>query len=298
MKNFDEIRSAARKFTGGRVAVPMGHDPSSVKALIRAAEEGIASSVIVAPLRLINETLTVIEKSLPPEIEVIDVDSQEDAAIEAVKIISSGQATILMKGLLKTSLFQKAILDKEIGLRTDRILSHVAVLSIPGQERLIAISDGGMNIRPGKQEFKQIVLNAADVMKVCGIPSPGIALLAAIEVPNEKMPETVIFAEIAEEGISGLKIAGPLALDCALDSEAASVKGITGPVAGKADILISPDIASGNILAKGLMYLANADIGGVIAGATAPIVMLSRSDTGNTKLNSLALGVIMGGENA
>ena len=225
----------------------------------------------------------------------MDTDDPEKAAADAVRMVSSGEASILMKGMLKTSIFQKAMLDKEIGLRTGRVLSHIAVVSVPDMGRLIIITDGGMNIRPDADAFVQIALNASDVIMKLGAEKPLVALLAAIETENPRMPETIHFSGIASRGIPGLEVLGPVAVDGALDSESAALKNITGPVAGKANILVTPDIACGNILAKGLMYMAGAEIGGLIMGAAAPVVMLSRSDKPLTKLNSLALGVVVSG---
>ena len=275
----------------------MGHDASSIEALITAFEEDIASAIIVGPASGVMDTLRELGRKLPDGIEIVNSENPEKAALEAVRLVRSGEANILMKGLLKTSIFQKALLDKETGLRTGRILSHVAVLQVPSLERLVAISDGGMNIRPDKEAARQIALNAAGVITKLGAEKPLVALLAAVEVPNEKMPETVMFAEIAAEGIPGLAVAGPIAVDGAMDPEAAAIKGITGEVAGRANVLITPDIACGNILAKGLMYMSGAELGGLIAGAAAPVVMLSRSDVPRTKLNSLALGVVVSGGN-
>ncbi len=293
--NFDEIRQAARGISEARVAIPMGHDASSIEALITAFEENIASTVIVGPAAGVRETLRELGMKLPDGIEIVDSVDPEEAALEAVRLVRSGEANILMKGLLKTSIFQKALLDRETGLRTGRILSHVAVLQVPSQNRLVIISDGGMNIRPDMEATRQIALNAAGVITKLGAEKPLVALLAAVEVPNEKMPETVMYAEIAAEGIPGLAVAGPIALDGAMDPESAAIKGITGEVAGRANILITPDISCGNILAKGLMYMSGAELGGLIAGAAAPVVMLSRSDVPRTKLNSLALGVVVSG---
>jgi phosphate butyryltransferase len=264
-----------------------------VEALIKASQEGLASSVIVGPRRGLQETLDKLGTKLPPDIEIIDSENPEEAALQAVGLVSSGEATILMKGLLKTSIFQKAILDKERGLRTGRILSHVAVVHVPRQDRLVAISDGGMNIRPDREGIIQIAVNAAGVIRALGAEKALVALLAAIEVPNEKMPETVMFAEIAEKGIPGLEVAGPIAVDGAIDPEAAEIKKMKGAVSGRANVLVTPDIASGNIFAKGFMYMTDAEVGGLIAGAAAPVVMLSRSDKPLTKLNSLALGVVV-----
>ncbi len=294
-KNFLEIRQAAKDISDARVAVPMGHDPASMKALITAVEEGLASVVVFGPMAGVNDTLSGLGMNLPSGIEIVDTEDQEKAAAEAVRMVSSGEASILMKGMLKTSVFQKAMLDKDTGLRTGRVLSHVAVVSAPVMGRLIIITDGGMNIRPESDAVVQIALNASDVIMKLGAEKPLVALLAAIETENPKMPETIRFSEVARRGIPGLEVLGPVAVDGALDPESAAVKNISGPVAGKANILITPDIACGNILAKGLMYMAGAEIGGLIMGAAAPVVMLSRSDKPITKLNSLALGVILSG---
>jgi phosphate butyryltransferase len=296
-RNFSEIREAARCNRGARVAVPMGHDEASLEALKMAVEEGLATAIVFAPSSAVAETLSRLAAPLPPEIEFVDVDSEETAALEAVRNVSTGESTILMKGMLKTSVFQKAILDKEKGLRTGKVLSHVAIVHAPRQNRLIAISDGGMIIRPGAEEIVEIAENAAWVMAALGCKEPLVALLAAVEVENEKMPETVLFAEVARRGIPGLQVQGPLAVDGAIDPEAAAIKHIQGPVAGRANILIAPDIACGNIFAKAFMYMMDTEVGGMIAGAAAPVVMLSRSDSAGTKLNSLALGVVTGGGN-
>ena len=294
-KNFFEIRQAAKNISDVRVAVPMGHDPASLEALITAVEDDLASVVVFGPLAGVNDSLSKLGMTLPSGIEVVDMNDPEKAAADAVRMVSSGEASILMKGMLKTSIFQKAMLDKDTGLRTGRVLSHVSVVSAPEMGRLIIITDGGMNIRPEADTFVQIALNASDVIMKLGAEKPLVALLAAIETENLKMPETILFSRIAGRGIPGLEVLGPVAVDGALDPESAAVKNISGPVAGKANILVTPDIASGNILAKGLMYIAGVEIGGLIMGAAAPVVMLSRSDKPVTKLNSLALGVVVSG---
>lgn len=272
----------------------MGHDEASLEALVMAAEEDIATAVVFAPKSLVDETLARTGMKLPSSIEIVDVESEAAAAIEAVRCVSSGEATILMKGLLKTSGFLKAVLDKEVGLRTGRVLSHVAVVHAPRQDRLIAITDGGMIPRPTAEQVVQIVQNAASVMARLGCETPRAALLAAVEVEDPNLPETGLFAAIARAGIEGVEVQGPLAVDGAVDPEAAAIKRITGEVAGRANILVTPDLSCGNIFAKAFMYMTNTEVGGMIAGAAAPVVMLSRSDAARTKLNSLALGVATG----
>ncbi len=294
-RSFDEIRKAARGRKGARVAVPMGHDEASIEALLAAAGEGLASAVVFAPVAAVEETAAKLGRPLPPEIEVVNAGAEEEAAMMAVRSVSSGECTMLMKGLLKTSVMLKAVLDKEHGLRTGRLLSHVAVVHAPRQDRLVAITDGGMVPRPDPSQVVQIVENAAWVMRRLGCAVPRVALLAAVEVEDENIPETRVFAAIARQGIPGVEVQGPLAVDGAIDPEAAAIKKISGPVAGRADILVAPDISCGNIFAKGFMYMTDASAGGLIAGASAPVVMLSRSDRAETKLNSLALGTVIGG---
>ncbi len=293
-ENFAQIRQAARDDKGARAAVPMGHDEASLEALNMAAEEDIATSVVFAPRALVEETVGRAGLKLHPSIEIADVATEADAAIEAVKCVSGGGATILMKGLLKTSGFLKAVLDREHGLRTGRVLSHVAVIHVPRQDRLVAITDGGMIPRPTAEQVVQIVQNAAGVMVRLGCGTPRAALLAAVEVEDENLPETSLFASIARNGIEGVHVQGPLAVDGAMDPEAAAIKRITGEVAGRANILVTPDLSCGNIFAKAFMYMTDTEVGGMIAGAAAPVVMLSRSDAARTKLNSLALGVVTG----
>ncbi len=295
--NFKEIRERARSLSGAKVAVPMGHDVASLEALISASESGLAGSYIIGSEEEVKKSLEILGKELPEDIEVINCLDPKEAALEAVHLVSSGKAGMLMKGLLKTSIFLSAVLDENIGLRTGRLLSHVAVVHVPKQDRLVVITDGGMVIRPNKEQAIQIALNGAEIMVKLGADRGRVALLAAVEVVNKKMPETALWAEIAEEGIAGVDVVGPVAVDGAMDPEAAAIKKMTGPVAGRANVLVSPDVASGNIFAKGFMYMTDAEVGGLIAGAAAPIVMLSRSDSAETKLNSLALGaVIAGGE--
>lgn len=293
--SFAEIRAAARDTSGARVAIPMGHDAASLRALLEAAERGLASSVVVGPVSRVRATLEEMGESLPASVELVDSADEQSAAMEAVRLVSSGQATVLMKGMLQTSTFLKAVLDRDVGLRSGGILSHVAVVHVPLQDRLVAITDGGMNIRPGEDELVEIATNGAWVIRALGADRARVALLAAKEVVTEKMPETVLFGKLARKGIEGMDVCGPIAVDGAMDPEAARIKGMEGPVPGRANVLVAPDIACGNIFAKGFMYMTDAEVGGLIAGAAAPVVMLSRSDQPTTKVNSLALGVVVSG---
>ncbi|MBC8428681.1 MAG: phosphate butyryltransferase [FCB group bacterium] len=292
---FEEIRKAAVDIENAKVAVPMGFDKATLEALLMATDEGEAEAVIVAPKEKVMDTLALLGRDLPQGMTIIDTDDESEAARKAVELVSTGDATFLMKGMLKTSVFLRSILDEEVGLRTGRVLSHVVAVKTHLMDRMVLVSDGGMNITPDREEIKQIIQNSVEMAVRLGVERPKVALLSAVEVVNPKMPETVMFAEIAEEGLDGCDILGPVAVDGALDPESVEIKKIKGPVAGRADILIVPYIATGNIMCKALMYMAGAEISGLVMGAAAPIVMLSRSDTPQTKLNSLALGVVVAG---
>ncbi len=218
-------------------------------------------------------------------------------AINAVSILSKGKADVLMKGNISTSSLLKSVLDKDSGLRTDKLLSHVAVFEIPTFKRLIILTDGGMNIAPTLKEKVEIINNALEVARVLEIETPKVAILAAVETVSENMPATMeaaILTQMNKRGqIKDCLIDGPLALDGAISREAALHKGITSMVAGEADILLVPDIEAGNILGKSFSYLAQSVMAGIVLGATKPIILPSRSDPVSGKLASIALALLL-----
>ena len=218
------------------------------------------------------------------------------AALESVKAVSNGQAHVLMKGNLPTSVILKAVLNREYGLRTGKVLSHVAAFEVTGYDRLLFVTDAAMNVAPDLETKAQIIRNAVATAQACGVARPIVAPLAAIETINPAMVPTTDAAALVmmnKRGqINDCVIDGPLALDNAVSIEAAAQKGLTGETAGKADILLVPNIEAGNILYKSLMYFANAKVGAIIQGATAPIVLTSRADTAESKLYSLALAIL------
>jgi len=203
-----------------------------------------------------------------------------------------------MKGKVSTPVLLKAVLNKNYTLRTERLLSHAAVLEVPAYHKLLLITDGGMVIQPDLEQKKSILNNALDVMRRLGAEMPKAAVLAAIEKVNPDMPETEHAAELAECAANGefgqCIVEGPIAIDVAFSRVAAQSKGIESQIAGDPDILVMPNISAGNIFAKGLWHLANAKIGGLVLGARKPIILLSRSDDTETKLNSIALGAVVG----
>ncbi len=230
-----------------------------------------------------------------PKIKIKHVSNTTQAAKEAVKSVFMNDSNVLMKGHIPTAVLLKAVLNPEYGLRTGNVLSHVAAFEIAGFDRLIFITDAGMNIEPDLKQKAQLIENAVSIARSVGVEMPVVAPLAAVEVINPTMQATLDAAALTvmnKRGqIKNCIVEGPLALDNAVSVTAAHHKGITGETAGQADILLVPTIESGNILYKSLVYFAKAKVGGVIAGAKAPIVLTSRADSAETKLYSLALAI-------
>ncbi len=296
IKSMKELLENAKSKGPKRCVVAAGDDEVSIKAVYEAKKEGIAEVVMFGKKKRIEEICK--REEIPyEEFEIIDAEKEKAVELAVQEVRDKGD--FLMKGKVQTSMFLKGVLSKEYGLRTGRVLSHVAILEPMDYGKLLLITDGGMNISPDLSIKVDIIKNAIEVAKSLGIDKPKIALLSAVETINPKMPDTLEWAEVvkaAERGdIKGAYIDGPLALDLAVSSEAAKIKGIGGEVVGDADILVVPDIACGNILAKGLIYLGGAKACGIVAGARRPVVMLSRADTLETKLYSIALGAVIGG---
>ena len=233
--------------------------------------------------------------------ELIDIKDLSEASLKAVELVSSKKADIVMKGLVDTSIVLKAVLNKEIGLRTGNVLSHTGVFAVEGYNRLFFITDAAMNIDPDLNTKKQIIENAVRLARALDIEEPKVAVLCAKEKVNPKMPDTVDAKELEEMykrgEIKNCIVGGPFALDNAVSEEAAKHKGIDHPVAGKADVLLVPDIEAGNIFYKSMTFFAKAESAGLVLGAKAPIVLTSRADSDVTKLNSIALGVLAASKN-
>jgi len=274
------------------VAIAGAEDKEAIKAVSEAQELGV-SAILFGKKEIIEKNLSEIGVEYP----IVDCRTDEESSKWAVKYVVDGKAHIVMKGLVKTSTLLKAVLDKEYGLRTERLLSHITLLEVPGINRLIFLTDGGMVIRPTLEQKVQIIENAVDVAKKLGYEMPKVGIIAAVETVNPDMPETLeaaLIAKMNERGqIKGCKIDGPLGIDNALSVYAAEVKGIKGEVAGHADILVVPDIHSGNFLGKSAVYFANGRIAGIIAGAKAPVIVISRADTSDSKFVSIALAMAL-----
>jgi phosphate butyryltransferase len=296
IKAFDEIIKSARERGPKIIAVAVAQDIEVLSAVNAAKDLGIANAVLVGD----KEEIAKAAKDCGVDInkfEVIDIKEKDAACRKAVELVSAGKAHIVMKGLVDTSLILKAVLDEKIGLRTGNVLSHVAVFDVPGYDRLFYVTDAAMNIAPNLNQKKQIIENAIQVANALGNDNPKVAVLAALEKVNPKMQATVDAAELIkmnEAGeLEGCVLGGPFALDNAISVEASKHKGITHPVAGRADILMVPVIEAGNMLYKSMVFFARAKNAGIIVGAKAPVVLTSRADSDEAKLNSIAIGVLM-----
>ncbi|MBP1925560.1 phosphate butyryltransferase [Sedimentibacter acidaminivorans] len=295
MKGFKEIIKSAQKKGPKRIAVAASNDEDVLKAIKIALDENICIPILVGDKEIIQELSKKIGLDLS-KVEVIDEKDNKCACIKAVSMVSSGNADIVMKGLVDTSVILKAILDKEIGLRTGNILSHAAVFEIKNYHKILLVTDAAMNIAPNADEKRQILENAIKLTSSLDIEEPKVAVICAKEKVNPKMQATVDAKELVELNKSGKLldciVGGPFALDNAISKEAAELKGVSDPVAGDADILLMPNIEAGNVLYKSLTYFSDSENAGILLGAKAPIVLTSRADSDKAKLNSIALAVL------
>jgi len=296
LKDFSEIFSIARKHKR-KLAVVAVEKPAVVEANKIAFDEGIVEPLFIGEEKKIGD---LVRQFFPADKipQIIDEPDNAQAVKLACRLVKEGKAQAVMKGDLPTALFMHGVLDKDEGLNIGRFLSHIAVLSIPTYHKLMFVTDGGLNLWPDLSAKVNIVQNAVDCAHQLGYERPKVACLAGVETVDEKQQDTLDGAVLTEMAIRGqIKeaiIDGPLAFDVAVSKESAKIKDIESEVAGDADIFLVHNMASGNILAKGLMYLGGASAAGIVMGAMAPIVLLSRSDDAQTKLRSIALGTAVG----
>ena len=297
-KSFEELISKANQKTLKKVSVSNAQDEPVLQAVKAAKEQNIATAILVGDEAKIREIAASIDMDLT-DFEIINEPDTEAAALKAVELVHNGKADILLKGLLETKTFLKSVLNKGVGLRTGKMLSHVCVFEIEGINRLLFFTDVAFNTYPTLADKVNIINNAVEVAHACGIECPKVAPLCAVETVNPKMQPTVDadnLTKMYESGdFIGCQIYGPLSMDLAIDPEAAVHKGVTNPVAGHADILLFPNIDAGNITYKILVRTAKVKIGNVLVGTSAPVVLTSRSDDFQTKLNSIALATVIAG---
>ncbi|TDT61003.1 phosphate butyryltransferase [Fonticella tunisiensis] len=296
VRNFHELLEIAKKKERMKLSVAAAEDEDVLLAVDAARKLGIIEAVLVGNRNRIREIAE--EKHIDPaNYEIVDSKDVRESAVRAVQIVSSGQADILMKGLVATSDLLRAALDRETGLRSGELLSHVMVYSIPSYHKLLFMTDGGMVTYPDLNQKVQIVKNAVKVAKALGVNPIKVAALCAVEAVNPSMQSTLdaaALSKMSQRGqIKDCIIDGPLALDNAISRAAAEHKGIKSPAAGDADILLVPNIEAGNILGKSLTYFGGAKSAGVVMGAKCPIVLVSRADSHESKLYSIALASII-----
>ena len=300
-KNFDELLSRVKSCSRQKLSVAVAQDAPVLEAVELARKEGIAAPILVGDQPKIEEIAKEQGIDLTSGYEIINIADVEEAATAAVKLVHDGEAGMYMKGCLETKQFLKSVLNKEVGLRTGRPLSHVCVFEIPGIDRLLFLTDVAFMPYPTLEDKKVIIEYTVDVARACGIEMPKVAPLAAVEVVNEKMPVTVEAAELTrlcEAGeIKNCIVDGPLSMDLAIDPTAAEHKAGAKDrkIVGDADILLFPDIHAGNLVYKTIVRLATVKNGNILTGTKSPVILTSRSDTVEVKLNSIALAAVVAG---
>jgi len=291
---FSKLFESARNFPAVKTVVVHPCSVSALEGALEAAEEGLIIPILVGPEKRIIQLAAENDLSLT-DYQIIDVEHSHAAAQKAVELIRSGEANLLMKGSLHTDELMSAVVSSRLGIRTERRLSHVFVMDVPSYSKLLFITDAAINIAPDLDAKRDICQNAIDLAHTLGIELPKVAILSAVEVVDRKIPSTLEAAalcKMADRGqISGAILDGPLAMDNAISMDAAKVKGIKSDVAGDADILIAPDLESGNMLAKQLTFLSDAEAGGVVLGARVPIILTSRADSVRSRKASCAIAV-------
>jgi len=294
-EKYERLIALTRQNPAVLTAVAHPCDDSSLRGAVEAAEAGLIVPILVGPAEKIRATAEKAGLNIAPY-EIVDTPHSHGAAAEAVTLVRTGRAELLMKGSLHTDELMSEVMRRDTGLRTGRRVSHAFIMDVPTYPKPLVITDAAINILPTLEDKSDIVQNAIDFVRALGIEHPKVAILSAVETVNPKIPSTIEAAalcKMAQRGqITGGELDGPLALDNAISPEAARIKGIDSPVAGHADILVVPDLEAGNMLAKNLTFLANADAAGIVLGARAPIILTSRADSVMTRMASCAVAAL------
>jgi phosphotransacetylase len=294
-EKYDRLIAAAREIPAVATAVAHPCDETSLKGAAEAAAAGMIRPIFVGPEGRIRETAEKAKVDLKG-FEIVDVPHSHAAAAKAVELVRSGGAELLMKGSLHTDELLAEVTKRETGLRTERRISHVFIMDVPTYPKTLFITDAAVNIFPDLEAKRDIVQNAVDLHNGLGLGAPKVAILSAVETVTPKIPSTIDAAalcKMADRGqITGAELDGPLAFDNAISPDAARIKGIRSAVAGQAQILIVPDLEAGNMLAKNLTFLSNADAAGIVLGARVPIILTSRADEVRTRMASCAVAAL------
>jgi phosphate acetyltransferase len=293
--NYERLIARAKQVPPATTVVVHPCDETSLRAVTEAAEAGIIIPTLVGP----KASIAALARQHGIDIsrfELIDAVDADEAAAQGVKLIHEAKGELLMKGSLHTDELMRAVTASATGLRTARRISHVFVMDVPTYPEPLLITDAAINIFPDLDAKRDIIQNAIDLFTQAGLGTPRVAILSAVETVTSKIPSTIEAAalcKMAERGqITGGVLDGPLAFDNAIDPDAAKIKGIHSPVAGRAQILVVPDLEAGNMLAKNLTFLAKADAAGIVLGARVPIILTSRADSVRTRMASCAVAVL------
>jgi phosphate acetyltransferase len=295
-EKYERLLARAKLVPAVTTAVAHPCDESSLTAAVDAARAGLIAPILVGPKARIEALAK--EHGIPISgYELVDAPHSVAAAAEAVRLVRAGRAECLMKGSLHTDELMGAVVAREGGLRTSRRISHCFVMDVPNHDDVLVVTDAAVNIAPPLEVKVDIVQNAIDMLHDLGVAEVRVAILSAMETVNPKVPSTIEAAalcKMADRGqITGAILDGPLALDNAISPEAAQIKKIVSPVAGRANVLIVPDLEAGNMLAKSLSFLADADAAGIVLGARVPIILTSRADSVMTRLASCAIASLI-----
>ena len=293
---YERLVEAARKLPRVVTAVAHPCDEVSLESAVEAARLGIVTPILCGPQAKIHAAAAKAKLDIAP-FELVDTEHSHAAAAAAVELVRAGRAEALMKGSLHTDELMGAVVSRATGIRTARRISHCFVMDVPHHPQALIISDAAVNIAPDLEAKVDIVQNAIDLAHALGADDVRVAILSAMETVNPKVPSTIEAAalcKMADRGqITGALLDGPLALDNAISIDAAAIKHIVSPVAGRANILVVPDLEAGNMLAKSLSFLADADAAGIVLGARVPIILTSRADSVTTRLASCAVAALV-----
>jgi phosphate acetyltransferase len=294
-EKYERLIERAKRVPSATTMVVHPCDETSLRGAVEAAEAGLIRPTLVGPAARIQGVAREHGLDIAPY-EVVDTPHSVASAARAVELVRQSNGELLMKGSLHTDELMRAVASSTTGLRTSRRISHVFIMDVPGHADTLFITDAAINIFPDLDAKRDIIQNAIDLFTQVGLGTPRVAILSAVETVTTKIPSTIDAAalcKMADRGqISGGILDGPLAFDNAIDPEAAKIKGIVSPVAGRAQILVVPDLEAGNMLAKNLTYLTKADAAGIVLGARVPIVLTSRADSVRTRLASCAVAVL------
>lgn len=296
IKNFEQLKQMLlEKPVKRKVAVVAAQDEHTLEAITLAAKDGLIEPVLIGQEEKIREILNALEYDAD-SVSIIHMEDAAACAQKACDMAKAGEIDCIMKGKLETGTLMKVLVNKENGIRKNDVMSILAFMESPYYHKVFAITDPGLLVYPTKEQKKGAIQNAAEAFRALGVENPKVAVIAAVEKVNPKMKETVEADEIKQDGVEGCVIEGPISFDLAMDPSAAAIKGYESPVAGDADLLVMPDISSGNVAAKTITCIGGGRTGGTVLGALVPVLLVSRSATADDKYMSIVISALVGGK--